>query len=93
MQFSALTRERFGWKPLSRKSPAFRRSLDVDKIGNGNVGSGNAGPFDLALANELYATVLDPVQQLVKGQTRSSGRAFRRVDSAAIPSSGLGSVG
>jgi hypothetical protein len=50
---------------LSRKSPAFRRSLDVDKIGNGNVGSGNAWPFDLALASELYATLLDPVKQLV----------------------------
>jgi hypothetical protein len=66
MRFNALTRERFDWKPLSRKSPAFRRSLDVDKIGNGNVGSGNAGPFDLALANELYATVQGPVEQLVK---------------------------
>ena len=66
MRFSALTRERFDWKPLSRKSPAFRRGLDVDKIGNGNVGSGNAGPFDLVLANELYATLLAPVEQLVK---------------------------
>jgi hypothetical protein len=52
----------------SRKSPAFRRSLDVEKIGNANVGSGNAGPFDLALANELYPTVQGPVEQLVKDQ-------------------------
>jgi hypothetical protein len=48
------------------KSPAFRRGPDVDKIGNGNVGSGNAGLFDLALANELYAMLLGPVEQLVK---------------------------
>jgi hypothetical protein len=68
MRFSALTRERFDWKPLSRKSPAFRRSLDVDKIGNANVESGNAGPFDLALANELYATLQGRVEQLVKDQ-------------------------
>ncbi len=69
----ALTRERFDWKPLplgaealSRKVAAFRRGLDVDKIGNGNVASGNAGLFDLALANELYVTLLGPVEQLVK---------------------------
>jgi hypothetical protein len=68
-----LTRERFDWKPLalgaealSRKVAAFRRGLDVDKIGNGNVASGNAGLFDVALANELYATLLGPVEQLVK---------------------------
>jgi hypothetical protein len=69
----------FDWKPLSRKSPAFRRSPDVDKIGNGNVGSGNAGPFDLALANELYATVLGPVEQLVKDQ-----RGLQVVPSGAL---------
>ncbi len=69
----ALTRERFDWKPLplgaealSRKVAAFRRGLDVDKIGNGNVASGNAGLFDLALANELYVTLLGPVEQLLK---------------------------
>jgi hypothetical protein len=56
MRFSALTRERFDWKPLSRKSPAFRRSLDVDKIGNANVES------------ELYATLQGRVEQLVKDQ-------------------------
>jgi CHAT domain-containing protein len=73
----ALTRERFDWKPLplgaealSRKVAAFRRGLDVDKIGNGNVASGNAGLFDLALANELYVTLLGPVEQLVKDKRR-----------------------
>jgi len=69
----ALTRERFDWKPfplgaeaLSQKVAAFRRGLDVDKIGNGNAASGNAGLFDLALANELYATLLGPLEPLVK---------------------------
>jgi hypothetical protein len=79
MRFNALTRERFDWKPLSRKSPAFRGSLDVDKIGNANVGSGNAGPFDLALANELYPTVQGPVEQLVKDQ-----RGLQVVPSGAL---------
>ena len=69
----ALTRESFDWKPLppgaealSQKVAAFRRGLDVDKISNANDASGNAGLFDLALANELYATLLGPVETLVK---------------------------
>ena len=63
----------FDWKPLplgadalSRKVTAFRRGLDVDKINNATAASGNAGLFDLALANELYVTLLGPVAQLVK---------------------------
>jgi hypothetical protein len=60
MRFSALTRERFDWKPLSRESPAFRRSLMSTRSVTGML------PFDRALANELYATLLGPVEQLVK---------------------------
>jgi CHAT domain-containing protein/Tfp pilus assembly protein PilF len=66
----ALTRESFDWKPLplgaealSRKVAAFRRGLDVGKAIDA---SGKAGLFDLALANELYATLLGPVEHLVK---------------------------
>jgi tetratricopeptide (TPR) repeat protein len=66
----ALTRERFDWKPLplgaealSQKVAAFRRGLDV---GRASDASGKAGLFDLALANELYATLLGPVETLVK---------------------------
>jgi hypothetical protein len=69
----ALTRERFDWKllplgadALSQKVATFRQGLDVDNISNANPASGNAGLFDLALANELYATLLGPVEQLVK---------------------------
>src|ERR1700730_485227 len=69
----ARTRERFDWKPLplgaealSRKVAALRRGLDVDKINNATAASGDAGPFDLALANELYATLLGPVEPLVE---------------------------
>jgi CHAT domain-containing protein/tetratricopeptide (TPR) repeat protein len=69
----ALTRESFDWKPLplgaeavSQKVAAFRHGLNVDAIGNANDASGTAGLFDLALANELYATLLGPVEQLVK---------------------------
>jgi CHAT domain-containing protein/Tfp pilus assembly protein PilF len=66
----ALTRESFDWKPvpfgadaLAQKVVAFRRGLDVSKATDA---SGKSGLFDLALANELYATLLAPVETLVK---------------------------
>ncbi len=66
----ALTRERFDWKPLplgaesiSQKVAAFRRGLDV---GRASDASGKSGLFDLAVAHELYATLLGPVELLVK---------------------------
>ena len=66
----ALTRERFDWKPLplgaealSQKVAAFRRGLDIGKASDA---SGKSGLLDLALANELYATLLGPVETLVK---------------------------
>jgi len=66
----ALTRERFDWRPLplgaealSQKVAAFRRGLDIGKASDA---SGKSGLFDLALANELYVTLLGPVGTLVK---------------------------
>jgi CHAT domain-containing protein/Tfp pilus assembly protein PilF len=66
----ALTRESFDWKPLplgaealSREVAAFRHGLDV---GRASDASGKAGLFDLARAFELYATLLGPVESLVK---------------------------
>jgi CHAT domain-containing protein/Tfp pilus assembly protein PilF len=66
----AITRERADWKPiprgaetLSQQVAAFRRGLD---IGKANDASGKAGLFDLALANELYGTLLGQVEPLVK---------------------------
>jgi CHAT domain-containing protein/Tfp pilus assembly protein PilF len=66
----ALTRDGFDWKPvplgaeaLSRKVAAFRRGLD---IGSASDASGKSGLFDLALANELYVTLLGPIEALVK---------------------------
>jgi len=66
----ALTRESFDWKPLplgaeelSAKVAAFRRGLDVGKASDA---SGKSGLFDLAFAHELYATLLGPVETLVK---------------------------
>ncbi|MGQ0685419.1 CHAT domain-containing tetratricopeptide repeat protein [Bradyrhizobium sp.] len=66
----ALTRDGFDWKPipidadaLSAKIVAFRRGLDIAKASDA---SGKTGLFDLALANELYATLLSPVEALVK---------------------------
>lgn len=68
----AMTRDGFAWRRLplgaeamSQKVAAFRRGLDLSKIGNGDP-SGHAGLFDLALANELYAALLGPVEALVK---------------------------
>jgi CHAT domain-containing protein/tetratricopeptide (TPR) repeat protein len=66
----ALTHESFDWKPLppgadalSAEVAAFRRGLDVGKA---SAASGKSGLFDLALAHELYATLLGPVETLVK---------------------------
>lgn len=66
----AITREGFDWKPiprgaeaLSQNIAAFRRGLD---IGKANDASGKAGLFDLALAHELYGTLLAPVEALVR---------------------------
>jgi CHAT domain-containing protein len=66
----AITREGFDWKPLplgaealTRKVAAFRRGLD---IANASDASGKSALFDLGLANELYVTLLGPVETLVK---------------------------
>jgi CHAT domain-containing protein/Tfp pilus assembly protein PilF len=66
----ALTRDSFDWKPLSlgaealsREVAAFRHGLDV---GSASDASGKAGLFDLAQAYALYATLLGPVETLVK---------------------------
>jgi CHAT domain-containing protein len=66
----AITREGFDWKPLplgaealTRKVAAFRRGLDV---AHASDASGKSGLFDLSLANELYVTLLGPVEALVK---------------------------
>src|ERR1700730_9451497 len=66
----ALTRESFDWKQLplgaealSRKIAAFRRGLDIALASDA---SGKSGLFDLALAHELYVTLLGPVEPLLK---------------------------
>lgn len=66
----ALTREGFDWKPLplgaealSQKVAAFRRGLNVANAGDA---SGKSALFDLAIAHELYAALLGPVEGLVK---------------------------
>jgi len=69
---AAITREDFDWKQIplgadavSQEVAAFRKGLDV---GRASDASGKSGLFDLALANELYATLLGPVEPLVKGK-------------------------
>jgi CHAT domain-containing protein len=66
----AMTRDRVDWRSipsgaeaLSQKIAMFRRGLDV---GRASDASGKSGLFDLALANELYGTLLAPVDALVK---------------------------
>jgi CHAT domain-containing protein len=66
----ALTRDGFDWKAvplgtdaLAKKVAAFRRGLDVSKAMDA---SGKSGLFDLALANELYLTLLAPVEPLTR---------------------------
>jgi tetratricopeptide (TPR) repeat protein len=70
----AITRESFDWKPiprgaetLSQKVAAFRRGLDIDKA---SEASGKSGLFDLALAHDLYMTLLAPVEPLIKDKRR-----------------------
>jgi len=69
----ALTRYKFDWKvialgtkALSEKIAAFRHGLDVNEINRAIQESRKAGLFDLGLANELYATLLGPVEPPVK---------------------------
>jgi CHAT domain-containing protein/tetratricopeptide (TPR) repeat protein len=64
----ALTAEGFEWrtipltaKQLSDKVAAFRRGLDVNVLD-----SASGELFDLGLANELYASLIGPVEALVK---------------------------
>lgn len=66
----AITREGVDWKEiplgadaLAQKVAAFRRGLDVGKASDA---TGKSGLFDLALANELYVTLLGPVETLTR---------------------------
>src|ERR1700682_4879594 len=86
----AITQDGFDWKPiprgaeaLSQKVALFRRGLDVSHASDA---SGKSGLFDLALANELYATLLGPVEALVKD--KRSLLVAPSGDGAAIPSAG-----
>lgn len=72
----AITRESADWKEiplgadaLAQKVMAFRRGLDVGKARDG---SGKSGLFDLALANELYLTLLGPVEALALTRDKRS---------------------
>jgi CHAT domain-containing protein len=72
----ALTRDTFAWHPLpfgavavSAKIAAFRRGLDADMIEPQNVLEGLGKKrelFDLDLANDTFASLLGPVDALIK---------------------------
>ena len=79
----AITREGLDWKPiplgaeaLTRNVAAFRRGLDV---AHASDASGKSSLFDLALANELYVTLLGPVETLL-----SDKRSLLVVPSGAL---------
>lgn len=79
----AITRESADWKEiplgadaLAQKVTAFRRGLDVGKARDG---TGKSGLFDLALANELYLTLLGPVEALIRDK-----RSLLTVPSGAL---------
>ena len=68
----AVSRERFEWRPLAigekaltDKVASFRRGLDVDELTRPTE-AGKPVLFDLGLAQELYATLLGPVEGLIK---------------------------
>ena len=69
----ALTRDGFEWwtlpigeKALADKVTAFRRGLDVEDLRRSIEVVGKPVLFDLGLAQDLYATLLEPVEELIK---------------------------
>jgi CHAT domain-containing protein len=56
-----------GAKAMSDKVAAFRRGLDVAELRKTAAG-GKPTLFDLALANELYGTLIGPVEALVRNK-------------------------
>ena len=70
----AVTRERFDWhtiaigaRDLAKQVAAFRRGLDVDEF-QASVAAGKPVMFDLGLAHEFYATLMGPVEALIKNK-------------------------
>jgi hypothetical protein len=68
----AVTRQSGAWKPitlgtaaLSEKVAAFRRGLHVEALRQ-SAESGRTVLFDLGLAHDLYATLVGPVEEMVK---------------------------
>jgi len=71
----ALTKESFDWRvvPVGRremadKVTAFRRGLDVDELVR-SIADGKPVTFSLDTAYQLYATLLRPVEAIVKDKT------------------------
>jgi CHAT domain-containing protein len=58
-----------GTAALSSKVAAFRRGLDVEALRRSAEG-GNPVLFDLGLANELYADLIGPVEDVVRNARR-----------------------
>ncbi len=56
----------FGAKALSQQVATFRHGLDINVLGDSGQAPGHKDLFDLAAAHELYATLLGPVEALVK---------------------------
>jgi CHAT domain-containing protein len=70
----AVTQERFDWRTiplgtaaLSETVATLRRGVDIDEVRK-SAKAGKPALFDLGLANELYAALLAPVDELIKGK-------------------------
>jgi len=68
----AVTRTSAAWKPitlgasaLSKKVAAFRRGLDVEALQQSAEG-GKPVLFDLRLANDLYISLIGPVEEVIR---------------------------
>jgi CHAT domain-containing protein/Tfp pilus assembly protein PilF len=69
----ALTRDALEWttipigqQALTQKVAAFRKGLDVERADQAIASGRTADLFDLALANELYAALISPVEHVVR---------------------------
>ncbi len=62
----AITRDGFGWKQIARGADALARDVMRFRRGLAPGEAAGADLFDLAVASELYTTLLAPIEELTK---------------------------
>ena len=90
-QVFAVTRTSLVWQTiglgaddLAKKVAAFRRGLDVEQYEK-SVANGQPILFDLGVARDLYAKLLQPVESALERQETADRGADRRTRGAAVP--------